>query len=429
MNQVKPGDIIFSYYNQRIQNIGIAESKAETSDRPSEFDQLQKWDKNGWKVNVKYHSLINPLSIKDNIQSLRYLLPHKYKPFNEVGNGLEFYITSVNNDLSNRINSLIGDQVKLIIDNLNNVEHELLFINDSNDKFRLKIIKKINKNKNLLITLNWDNDFKNYINKLESKEHLIRANNQGHSFPLYYLSIVKNKNQYFISKKIHSLDYFDRTSKIKFKLGPNATWGYWNKNNIGLKLMDEIRKNISVEIPSSLKNSKKLIDFFSVEKNADSNSVNDFINWHKLSIEEYVKKIIDLEKTDGVSLSKTRKEQSHLRNILFKNKKEDFCGICNNELPINLLWCSHIKKRSECTYEERTDYNNIVMPMCKFGCDELYEKGYIYVVDGIIKINPAMKTTKDLRGKLLQVSGKKIDSKYYNENTIIYFNYHEKKYT
>ena len=69
------------------------------------------------------------------------------------------------------------------------------------------------------------------------------------------------------------------------------------------------------------------------------------------------------------------------------------------------------------------------MPMCKFGCDELYEKGYIYVVDGIVKINPAMKTTRDLRGKLLQVSGKKIDSKYYNENTIIYFNYHEKKYT
>ena len=48
---------------------------------------------------------------------------------------------------------------------------------------------------------------------------------------------------------------------------------------------------------------------------------------------------------------------------------------------------AHIKKRSFSSTEEKLDYKNIVMPMCKFGCDELYEKGYIIIKDGQVVIN------------------------------------------
>lgn len=58
------------------------------------------------------------------------------------------------------------------------------------------------------------------------------------------------------------------------------------------------------------------------------------------------------------------------------------CGICNKEYPINLLITAHIKKQTHCTFEEKLDYKNIVMPMCKMGCDDLYEKGYIFIRDG-----------------------------------------------
>ena len=51
-----------------------------------------------------------------------------------------------------------------------------------------------------------------------------------------------------------------------------------------------------------------------------------------------------------------------------------------------MVWCSHIKKRRHCTNEEQVN-RNVVMPMCKFGCDELFERGYIYVEEGEIKIN------------------------------------------
>ena len=45
-----------------------------------------------------------------------------------------------------------------------------------------------------------------------------------------------------------------------------------------------------------------------------------------------------------------------------------------------MLWCSHIKKRSKCNEIEKRDYN-VVIPMCRFGCDELFEKGHIAVND------------------------------------------------
>ena len=46
-----------------------------------------------------------------------------------------------------------------------------------------------------------------------------------------------------------------------------------------------------------------------------------------------------------------------------------------------LLVAAHIKKRSYCTDEEKRDLSNIGMLNCKFGCDELYERGFISVSD------------------------------------------------
>lgn len=72
----------------------------------------------------------------------------------------------------------------------------------------------------------------------------------------------------------------------------------------------------------------------------------------------------------------TRTEQSFLRKYLFQNQKVAKCGICGELFPVDLLITSHIKPRAKCSIEEKKDYKNIVIPMCCFGCDELYERGY-----------------------------------------------------
>lgn len=121
-----------------------------------------------------------------------------------------------------------------------------------------------------------------------------------------------------------------------------------------------------------------------------------------------------------------RIEQSFLRKTLFGNRASYPCGICGKELPCDLLVTAHIKKRCECTDAEKLDYRHIVMPMCKLGCDDLYEKGYLCVQDGHIRINPHKWATGALQEKLAKLDGRKCE--YYNENTKGYFETHRRKF-
>ena len=78
-----------------------------------------------------------------------------------------------------------------------------------------------------------------------------------------------------------------------------------------------------------------------------------------------------------------RCEQSALRKFLLL--KEPICAICGNEFPKDLLVAAHVKPRGKCNYAERRDLSNIVL-MCKLGCDPLFERGYIVVKEGEIRV-------------------------------------------
>jgi hypothetical protein len=62
MLQVEPGDVIFSYVNQRIVAVSIAKSKPEEADQP-DFDR-RLWQTSGWRVSVAYALLSEPLAVK-----------------------------------------------------------------------------------------------------------------------------------------------------------------------------------------------------------------------------------------------------------------------------------------------------------------------------------------------------------------------------
>lgn len=138
----------------------------------------------------------------------------------------------------------------------------------------------------------------------------------------------------------------------------NKVVGY-SPNNIiqGFTVLDE-------------RKSRKLIDFYDFESEAY------FPNVEKEQFEEAVKGFDPTKPLDLESRGKARTEQNFLRKYLFGNKKTCKCGICGESYPVSFLVAAHIKKRAHCTDEEKLDYKNIVMPMCKFGCDDLYEKGY-----------------------------------------------------
>jgi hypothetical protein len=90
--------------------------------------------------------------------------------------------------------------------------------------------------------------------------------------------------------------------------------------------------------------------------------------------------------TDRVVQALARVEQAYWRQLVFGSVANYPCAICGRRLPIELLVAAHIKQRSRCSHKERLDPENIIAA-CLLGCDALFEKGYIRVENGIVRIN------------------------------------------
>lgn len=133
------------------------------------------------------------------------------------------------------------------------------------------------------------------------------------------------------------------------------------------------------------------------------------------------RKLSAMNETDKSQSTKARMEQPIFRGWLFKKKKYATCGICHIKYPVAFLHAAHIKKRSECSHKERTTLD-IVMPMCRLGCDDLYERGYISVKDGKVVGLKQERTTPALEKAKEAVIGN--DCTHYNNQTMKYFEWH-----
>ena len=179
--------------------------------------------------------------------------------------------------------------------------------------------------------------------------------------------------------------------------------------------MNYSKKNVlqAFQVVSANKVSKIFASEFATKKNS-SRSVH---------YQRKLKKITG--ETDLDSISKTRAEQKILSDYLFDDSEYSACAICSKHYPNQLLVAGHIKKRKDATKKERLDLN-IVMPVCKLGCDELFEHGYIYVDENnILKKNLRKDGTIELDKVIEKLIDKKIE--YVNENNKRYFYHHRIK--
>jgi hypothetical protein len=94
MNQVRPGDAIFSYVSGRIVAVSIAKTSAYASPRPTGLGE-GLWEDAGKKVDVEYRDLSTPVSIAEIVAELRPLLPERYSPLNRFGTGNQGYLFSL----------------------------------------------------------------------------------------------------------------------------------------------------------------------------------------------------------------------------------------------------------------------------------------------------------------------------------------------
>lgn len=89
--------------------------------------------------------------------------------------------------------------------------------------------------------------------------------------------------------------------------------------------------------------------------------------------------------SDRLAIVAVRAEQRFLRDQQLRRWGSS-CSLCGCSFPKELLVAAHIKPRWACTENERMDTRNVSMLACLFGCDALFELGYVVVGEhGIIE--------------------------------------------
>lgn len=123
MNEVQPGDIIFSFSDTKIKAIGRVTSCAQTQPRPDFHNPGKGWSNEGWFVETDFVELDNQIRPKDHIASISDHLPMKYSPLQKDGNGLQgVYLASVPETMAKVLIQLIGSEVAGKIDLLVDIE-------------------------------------------------------------------------------------------------------------------------------------------------------------------------------------------------------------------------------------------------------------------------------------------------------------------
>jgi hypothetical protein len=96
MEEVSPGDLVFSYCDTYIKAIGIVQRHAVTAPKPNFRTAGSNWSDVGWYVEVEFVELKTPIRPKDFIDQIYPLLSEKYAPLQSNGNGLQgVYLTEI----------------------------------------------------------------------------------------------------------------------------------------------------------------------------------------------------------------------------------------------------------------------------------------------------------------------------------------------
>ena len=95
MLETNVGDIVFSFSDTFIKNVGVVTAPTISADKPKEFGKAgDAWDTDGWLVN-DFSPLSNPVKPKNHIDILAPHLPQKYSPIKANGDGNQVYLAEV----------------------------------------------------------------------------------------------------------------------------------------------------------------------------------------------------------------------------------------------------------------------------------------------------------------------------------------------
>jgi hypothetical protein len=117
MREVAPGDVVFSFVDTYIRAVGIAASSAYEAPKPLEFGRAGAyWERIGWRVDVRFTELRLPIRPVEHMRVLAPLLPKRYAPLREDGNGLQnLYLTRLPEPFAGALVDLLGAETRSLI--------------------------------------------------------------------------------------------------------------------------------------------------------------------------------------------------------------------------------------------------------------------------------------------------------------------------
>jgi hypothetical protein len=133
MEEVRSGDLVFSYCDTYIKAIGVVQRPAVTAPKPDFRTAGSNWADVGWYVEVEFAELENPIRPKDFMNQIRPLLAEKYAPLQENGNGLQgIYLTE--------ISAAFGELLVLLTQtDLPTIKHELAPLAEGESEYEINL--------------------------------------------------------------------------------------------------------------------------------------------------------------------------------------------------------------------------------------------------------------------------------------------------
>lgn len=113
MTLMREGDVVFSYYFGEIKAVGVVTEPAQTAIKPDFGKVGENWSSEGWYVKVEFRPLDNPIKPKEYASTLLPLMPDKYAPLKDNGDGREFYLTELPDVFAKQLEKLIGGEVEI----------------------------------------------------------------------------------------------------------------------------------------------------------------------------------------------------------------------------------------------------------------------------------------------------------------------------
>jgi len=110
LTRCQVGDVVFSYANGLISQIGLVEAAAITALKPAEFGSAgENWSQEGWLVRVNWQPLKQPLVPQTFFELLQPLLPERYSPISTTtGRGNQgMYLAGLSDSLGGLLLQLI----------------------------------------------------------------------------------------------------------------------------------------------------------------------------------------------------------------------------------------------------------------------------------------------------------------------------------